>query len=164
MKICIDSNVFIHGIKRNTGQDDLIEKAEYFFEWVQEEKHEIIIPTVVIAEILAPEPLEKYPVYMDIINRSFIVSDFDSRAATQYGILLMNKIEEVKKIADEKGIPKNRVKVDHQIIACAIIHGADRILTNDVGLMTFGNTHIEIKYLKDLVLPAKQGSLFPKTN
>ena len=153
MRFCIDSNIFIHGIKKNSGQDDLIERAKHFFYFVYIEKHEIIIPTIVIAEILAPEPLEKYPVYIDYINKNFIVSNFDSRVATQYGVLLNNRIEELKKIADENGIPRNRMKIDHQIIASAIVHGANRIYSNDNGVHTFGKKFIEVRDLPDLPAP-----------
>lgn len=74
MVFCIDSMVFIDGIKKNTTAD-AVARAEYFFDWVDKEGHQLLIPTVVIAEVLAPEPLEKYPVYIDIIDKGFMVAE-----------------------------------------------------------------------------------------
>lgn len=155
MICCIDSNTFIWGIKKKAveGQEEMIPRAEHLFEWLEEQGHQILIPTVVIAEVLAPEPLEKYPVLMDIINKSFMVVDFDVRAASRYGQLFMNKISTVKKTAKKNNVPAQKMKIDHLLISCALIHGAACIYTTDKGLRAFGENYIDIRDLPPLPPP-----------
>lgn len=160
MICCIDSNTFIWGIKKiaSEGQEHMIERAEYLFRWLDDNKHKVMIPTVVIAEVLAPEPLEKYPVLMEIISKHFMVVDFDTRAASRYGQIFMNRLEEVKKIANENDIDKQKMKIDHLIIACALVHNASCIYSDDKGLKVFGSKFIDVKELP--LIPAKQHDLF----
>jgi len=155
MICCIDSNTFIWGIKKKatSGQEDMIPRAEYLFEWLHDNKHQILIPTVVIAEVLAPEPLEKYPILMDIINRGFMIADFDVRAASRYGQLFMNKLKESKKIAKQNSISTQKMKIDHLIISCALIHNAACIYSTDTGLRAFGQKFIDVRDLPPLPPP-----------
>lgn len=162
MICCIDSNIFIWGIKKQSDQD-MIDRASYLFRLMDENKSILLIPTVVIAEVLAPEPLQKHAVIMDKLSKNTIIADFDMRAATIYAHLFQNKIEELKKIADQNGIDNQKMKVDHLIIASAMAHSADCIYTHDNGLSAFGKKYIEIRELP--ALPIAQYDLFgTKTN
>lgn len=160
MIICIDSNTFIWGIKKKAdpGQEDMIPRAEYLFKWADENRHNILIPTVVLAEVLAPEPLEKYPVLLDIISKNFMVVDFDQRAASCYGQLFMNKIEASKKVAKKQKIDNQKMKIDHLIISCALVHNAACIYSTDKGLKAFGQKYIDVRDLPQL--PLVQTDLF----
>src|SRR5436190_9570769 len=123
MKICIDSHPIIWGIKKQatTGQEDMVAKAEYFFHWVDEEKHDVIIPTIVVAEILAPEPVTIQSQYLEILNGKFILADFDSRAALKYAQIMHGRFDEAKRIATEQGRFRQEMKIDHLIVAIAIV-------------------------------------------
>jgi predicted nucleic acid-binding protein len=160
MICCIDSNTFIWGIKRQAskGQEDMIPRAEHLFEWLDNNGHQILIPAVVIAEVLAPEPLEKYPVLIEKIKKSCIVADFDIKAASRYGNLFMNKIEELKKTAKDNKIDLQKMKVDHLIVATALANGASCIYSHDNGIKIFGQRHIDVRDLP--LLPATQPELF----
>lgn len=160
MIFCIDANTFIWGIKKiaTAGQESMIQRAEYLFQMADEQKHQIMIPTVVLAEVLAPEPLEKYPVLMEVIQKNFIVADFDARAASRYGVLFMNKIEELKKTAKKSKVSNQQMKIDHLIIATALVHNASCIYSHDPGLKAFASRYIEVKDLP--TPPPKQQNLF----
>lgn len=160
MICCIDSNTFIWGIKRkcDSGQENMLERAMYLFKWMDECKHQIMIPAVVLAEILAPEPLERHPVIMEKIGKNFIISDFDIRSASRYAQLFTNKIEELKKIASQIDIDNQKMKVDHLIVASALVGGANCIYSHDKGLKTFGQKYIDVRDLP--TLPLIQQDLF----
>lgn len=149
MICCIDANVYIWGVKKQ-GDIDMIERAQHLFKWMDDNKHQVMLPTIVLAEILAPEPLEKHPVIMEVVTKNFIVADFDLRASSRYAILFMNKIEALKKIAAENDIDNQKMKVDHLIVATALVGGANCIYSHDRGLKTFGQRHIDVKDLPDL--------------
>lgn len=155
MICCIDANIFIWGIKKQAspGQEEMLKRAEYLFQWMDDNKHRVMIPSIVVAEILAPESLEKQTVILDLINKNFMTPEFDLRAASKYAHMLMNKIEELKKVAQKENIELQKMKTDHLIIACAVANGANCIYTHDIGLKTFGQKYIEIKELPPLPPP-----------
>jgi len=160
MIFCIDSHIFIWGIKKQAtqGQENMIERAEFLFQWADENKHRLMIPTVVIAEVLAPEPIELYPYYMDIINKNFIVAQYDLRAATRYAQILNKKFDKVKEKAKELDIKREVMKIDHLIISCALVNGASCIYTIDKGLIAFSDGLLETRDLP--TPPLKQPDLF----
>jgi predicted nucleic acid-binding protein len=112
MIVCIDSQVIIWGIKHQStdGQEDMKERASDFFQWVDKNDHEIIIPTVIIAEVLAPEPPEIRGRYLEILNKNFIIVNFDSRAALKYAEILHGKFEDIKRLAADNGVVKQKMK------------------------------------------------------
>lgn len=161
MIYCVDANILIWRLKRNAseGQEDMIKRADHLFEWFDKNNHNVLVPTVVLAEILAPEPLEKYPVFMEMFTKNFMIAPFDTMAATRYAHLFTHKIESIKAKSDENGISHQKMKIDHLIVACALAHGASAIYSTDNGLKTFGHRHIEVKELPPLPPPAN--TLFP---
>lgn len=160
MIICIDSNIIIWGIKKqaSTGQEINIAKAEYFFEWADENGHEIIIPSVVLGEILVPEPAEIRQRYVEILSSAFLIVNFDTRAALKYAQILHNRLPEIKSIAEANSIAKQRMKIDHTIIATAVVNNANCIYSNDGGLKGFAAGHIDVRDLPSR--PPKPLSLF----
>jgi predicted nucleic acid-binding protein len=160
MIFCVDSNIFVWGIKKeaNDSQVDMMERAAYFFEWADSHNHQLLIPSIVIAEILAPEPIENYSKYTEIISKGFMVADFDLRTATKYAQILENRFENIKQLAKDNDIRREKMKFDHLIISCALVNGASRIYSHDPGLRTFASGLIEVKDLPDV--PPKQLDLF----
>jgi len=167
MICCIDSNIFIWGIKRKAdpGQENMIDRALHLFKLMDDNKYRIMLPTVVLAEILAPEPLEKHPVIMESIGKNFIIADFNMKSASRYGQLFTNKIEELKKIAKEIDVDNQKMKVDHLIVASALVAGANCIYSHDKGLRVFGQKYIDVKDLPELPAPQLvQKSIFDGYN
>jgi predicted nucleic acid-binding protein len=160
MICCIDAHTFIWGLKQkcDEGDEHLMNRAIYLFKWIDDNKHQVMIPTVVLGEVLSAEPLEKYPVILDLIKKSFIIADFDQRASMKYAQLFTNKIEDLKKIAKEIDVDRQKMKIDHLIVACAVSGGAKCIFSHDKGLKAFGQKYIDIKELPDI--PPKQQDLF----
>lgn len=167
MIYCVDSNIIIWGIKKQatSGQEDMIARAEKLFRRVDEYEDYIIIPSVVLAEILSPEPPAIRVKILEILTKSFIVAPFDERAALKYAEIVSGRFEEVKNLADEANIPRQKMKVDHMVIAIALVNGANCIYSTDKGLKTFANGLIDVKELppiQEIITPISniQPSLF----
>jgi len=160
MTICIDSQVIVWGIKRQPtkGQEEMVSKAEYFFEWADSNGHEIIIPTIVVAEVLAPEPETIRSKYLETLTKGFIVVNFDTRSALKYAQLLNGRFEEVKKLQEETGTIRQKMKADHMIIATAITNNASCIYSYDKGLTKFAQGYIDVKEFP--TPPPKQIDIF----
>jgi predicted nucleic acid-binding protein len=161
MILCLDAHPIIWGIKRQagSGQESMIEKADYFFRWADQQKHEIIIPTVVLAEILVHEPEVSRILITETLSKAFIIADFDTRAAMKYAQILYNRLPLVKRIADDNEISRQKMKIDHTIIATALVNHAACIYSYDRGLKAFAEGLIDIKEFP--ALPVQQPSLFP---
>ena len=53
-KVCVDTNILIWYIKKECtkGQEDMLEKAEYLFDYFERSEILIVIPSLVVAELL----------------------------------------------------------------------------------------------------------------
>jgi predicted nucleic acid-binding protein len=138
----------------------MLERAEYLFKWFDENDHTIIIPSIVLAEILASEPSTIQAQYLEVLNSngSFIIAPFDARAALKYAQIMHGRFDEVKKIAAEQGRFKQEMKVDHLIIATAVVNNAECIYSYDNGLKAFASGFISVREFPPL--PPKQNTLF----
>lgn len=160
MTVCIDSQIIIWGIKKQSsaGQENLIIQAEYFFKWIDEQKHDVIIPSIVLAEIFAPEPAESRAKYLEYFNKNFIIVNFDTRTALKYAQILHGRKEEIKQLMTQNDIPRQKMKADHLIVACAIVNNAKCIYSYDPGLKAFAQSFIEVRDMP--ALPPQQTQLF----
>jgi predicted nucleic acid-binding protein len=161
MIVCIDSQIIIWGIKKQpaTGQEDMVAKAEAFFDWVDKEEHDVIVPSVVAAEVLVPEPDEIRAQFLGILTKNFIIADFDTRAALKYAQLLHGRFEEIKRIAAVNDTTRQKMKVDHLIISTAIVNNASCIYSYDKALKPFAFGHIDVREFPGM--SPRQGDLFP---
>ena len=155
MVCCIDANTFVWGVKNqcDPGQEDFRDRTMHLFDWIDTNGHKLMIPTIVIAEGLAREPLEKHPVFLEKVYKKAIVPDFDIFCASQFAYLFMNRIDELKKQSKDQNIDWQKMKVDHLIIATAIAHKADCIYSNDSGIKSFGHKFIDVRELPPLPPP-----------
>src|SRR5437588_8344027 len=88
--VMIDSQIFIWGIKgfATPGQEDKIEKAKSFIEWLSESDYKILLPTPLLAELLSAVPKEEQPKIKQLYEKNFVVAPFDSLAAEKCGELI----------------------------------------------------------------------------
>ena len=149
---CIDTNIIIWGIKRQAseGQREMIVKAENFFKYCDDSKIEIIIPTIVIAEVLSVEPKENQIKYLKVFNDSFRVCDFDVPSAMKCAELLQINYSDLKELIKNEGIRKDKMKFDFAIIATEITNNASCIYSNDPDLERFAKNLIEVKDLSSI--------------
>lgn len=147
MIVCIDSHVFIWGIKKQPRpeQVEMVERTEKFFDWADKNKVQIIMPSVVIAECLIPEATDTHAAYLEAIHEIFIVANFDERAALIYAEIAGSKWGDLKALASDNGIRREKMKLDHMIVACAIANGATAIYSTDPDVIRFGKGVIEVK-------------------
>ena len=147
--VCIDSNVAIWGIKEQGNTSD-IDKTRIFLEQLDANKIQVLVPTIVIAEILVKEMPQKHPVYLKVISENFIVGDFNMAVAQVYGDLVGLKLPELKKLKDSgQTISNDKVKFDYAIAATAIFYGATCIYTTD-GDYSLIKSVIDVRTIPDV--------------
>jgi predicted nucleic acid-binding protein len=148
MLICIDANIIIWGIKRQAtgGQENMIKRAEQFFKWVDQSGHDILVPSIVLAEILIAEPPEKRAKFLEILSRSFTIGSFDVACSLKCAEILHGKVKEASDLSKGLG-GKQKMKVDKMIIATALRYNAGCIYTHDGGLSAFAKDLIPTREL-----------------
>ena len=159
MKICIDSQIVIWGIKKQ-GDGDMVEIATHFFKWADEHNHQIVIPTIVVGEVLSPEPAAKRAQIYNELENGFIIAPYDALCALRYAELIHNKgIDVIKDEIKEIGISRQKMKCDYLIIATALATQSNCIYSYDDGVTKFSKGVIDVRELPPL--PPKQNLLFP---
>lgn len=147
MLYCIDSHNFIWCVKKEAEEHDkhrLVE-AERFMQYIDKNKHHLMIPTIVLAECLIKSPEDTHSQIIADAYHRFMVVDFDSRCALKYGELLrLEKWEAAKQVMRENDIRREKMKLDHMIISCALVHGANAIYSSDIDVIKFGDGIIKV--------------------
>ena len=70
-----------------------------------------------------------------------MVVNFDERCAAKYGELLRLENWDAAK-AGLNGIRREKMKLDHMILCCALVHGANGIFTEDDQFIKYAKPHI----------------------
>lgn len=161
--VCIDTQAIIWGVCRTAkpGQEEMIERAALFFAQCEEQGDTLVVPTVVLAELLAGLPTDTHAVFVQELQERFVVAAFDGPAALTFGRLWhTNKDGVVPQVRQENDqVTRSVVKMDHMIAATAIGQRCDALCTDDHPLQRFSEKHIPLRSIADLTIPAKQMKL-----
>jgi predicted nucleic acid-binding protein len=151
-KVCIDTHIAVWGIKNQAEPDqiEMIKKARGFFDDLDQKNIQVIIPTVVVAELLVQESFEKQVVFLDVIQKNFIVGILDLQVAMEYARIVGKRHATIDKIMESFSVRKDKMKFDHIIVATALLYGASCIYSYDDGVKKFAEGLIEVKEMPDL--------------
>ncbi|MBK1663852.1 hypothetical protein CKO38_04280 [Rhodospirillum rubrum] len=138
------------------------DRVEALIATLSKQREAIGIPTPVIAEILVHAG-SAGPRYLSVVNNTsrFRILPFDLRSAIELAAMTASAIAAGDKRSGSLA-PWQKVKVDRQIAAIAIVGNASSIYTDDEGVMTLAKaTKIPTISSWDLPLPPEdtQGTL-----
>jgi predicted nucleic acid-binding protein len=160
--ICADNHLLIWGVRNvaTTGQEVMIAKAVRYISFVDEQKDDILVPSVVLAEFLAGVPEERSAAVLAVMEKRFKIAPFDTPAAVIAARIWRKVKSENASLLDDlrqDGVSRIKIKADIQIIATAVARKADRIISHDAGLQKLAEGWIEAVPIPDI---PTQGSLF----
>lgn len=142
--VCLDSMVVIWGVKREAslGQENMITKASKYLAQLDSQRAKIMVPTIVLSEILIKVPESDHAKILTIFKERFIVPPVDvSVAAKLAQIWRKHEKDGTLKIPDN---PNSKLKNDCQIVATAVVHGANAICSHDPFLKQFAQGWIDV--------------------
>jgi predicted nucleic acid-binding protein len=127
--ICIDTNILIWGVQgvARAGQEGMIERTQRFLRRLAADGEQIMVPAVVVGEYLYAFPADEHEAQIQALSANFFLPPFDIRCAA-----IASRIQTVGPAVQGVAGVRNTLKADCQIIATAICHGADRIITANV--------------------------------
>ncbi len=153
--ICVDNHLLIWGVRNEAspGQEAMISKAVRYINFVDEQKDDILVPSVVVAEFLAGIADERSAAVLAVLERRFRVAPFDTPAAVVAAKIWRKVKSENAGLLEELkdgGSSRPKIKADIQIIATAVVRKADRIITHDTGLQKLAQGWIEAVPIPDI--------------
>ena len=124
--VCIDTNILIWGIKKQAteGQENKIDQAERFLKHLDSKGNDIIVPSLVVAELLMNIPNEQKGILLNKISKSFRIVAFDTISATLYSTIWFDLNRDNKELINKSQL-KNEMKIDCMIIAIAKTNNAE---------------------------------------
>lgn len=151
--IVLDNNVLVAWCDQ--AQDpNRIRRLDYLLLLAKTNHQRIILPTPVIAEFLAIAT-EARRDFLDALKRSPAVSTepFDERSAVEASLIYAAALaSRDPRYGTEE--PKQKIKVDTQIVAIAKVHDAGLIVTGDAVIHKIARTtFISASTIEDLPLP-----------
>jgi predicted nucleic acid-binding protein len=153
--VCFDTNFVIWGFKRQSepAQKENISKAQHLLRDLEISKTQIMIPTMVLAEVLSNASAGDHHEFIQTITTRCIIGPFDTRAAIHYSRMWRSRLP---------AVPYTRevAKIDYMIAAVALAMGCRTIYTDDPGFRMFAQPHIPIISMSDISVPPEQLDLF----
>lgn len=119
-------------------------RGAFLFTELNEDKAQIVLPAIVVAEYLGPIPPEQQSEVTAAISERFIVVPFDLRSAA-----ISARLFEEGKAQLPPGKPgaRRQLKADAMIIATAVAHGAREFYSEDEACLRLAGTVVEAKRL-----------------
>lgn len=159
--VSIDTNILIWGIKNvaSKGQEHMIPRAIDFFNWLDENKHIVIIPVPIISELLVPIGNDGFEDFLKVLHSKFRIIPFDEIAAVKCAEIWQAKKDnhELKRYREANSIARETMKFDFQIAAISIVKGAECLYSHDQHMQRFVGDIITVKEMP--IIP-KQTELF----
>lgn len=141
--VCVDTHILIWGIQKNakSSQEPMIERTSRFLRWLDDQKTIILLPSLVLAEFLMRIPTEQHAEIIGFLDNSFKVVPADALVASEYA--------RIWQVNYNNGLPTNvpreKMKIDHLIVATAVARKAEIIYSEDGNLHKFAQGFIEVK-------------------
>ena len=168
MSVGLDTMTLIWGLTKdnprrgNQRQANLAEmqvRSLILLDILNEEKQEIVIPTITVAELLVKVPLDKHESFISEIQSRFFCAPFDLRASAVAARLWVQHRE----LPKAEQIARSVLKADIMIVATAKVAGVTRFFSHErkcrrlaemVGLQAFDlpvhhpDMHVDNEYRK----------------
>lgn len=152
--VCLDTQILIWGIQgySRLSQQDMIPKAQAFIRHLEDQKHHVMIPSVVVAELLLGIPHDQHVAVLGQFRRNFMIYPFDLEAAMHYakiwGTLKSASVDEAQ---IKRGTLRSEVRTDCMIVATAAARGAACIYSNDDDIHEIAYGYIRAERMPEIL-------------
>lgn len=106
----------------------MIGRTKRFLAHLAKEGERVMIPTVVVSEYLEKFPPEEHEAHLAALEKNFFLPSYDAKCA----VIASQLVSAAGRPASREPGSRNVFKADTQIIATAIAHNAELIVTGNV--------------------------------
>jgi len=139
-------------------ESDLGQRANALLQRCQAQSIPIMLSSLVVAEMLAGMEEGSEAEFLRRVQRRFVSPNFDSLSAIQFARLWRSYRDRVRELQQE-GLTRNRIRGDWFIVASALAQRASCIYSEDPHLHRCAQGLIEVRYLAQEPIPARQDPL-----
>lgn len=156
--ICLDTQILIWGIRKQAepGQEQNIARAEHLIDMLTKNRDQVVIPSITYAEACVGVPEDRLQVFMNEMQKRFIIIPFDVLAAHHYRQIFLSNKQKLKQYKSE-GYTRPNQFADMKIVATALACKAKSIYSEDPHLEKIANGFIDVINLPSV--PPKQLTL-----
>ncbi|MGF6149012.1 Uncharacterised protein [Kingella potus] len=161
--IVLDNNALVFLYRPEGGQEDHSIRMKHLFECQKEQGGIFGIPAPVLSEFLIGEPSPaKRQEFLQLFgakSRIFKILPFDMKSAAVCAIIS----DRLKNLPNEESKePRQKIKIDRQIIAIALSNSAQSVISHDKNLLnTAARLDLKAMSVEDIELPPEmQPGLF----
>ena len=141
--VCVDNHVLLWGLREfaSPGQEDMIPRTKQFLASCKEQGVQILVPSVVLAELLTAIEDRHYALTTNLLSASFPVPPFDIAAAHAFAKLWRQRQNDglIDMLKKEHGATRQELKADCMIVATALVQKAEALYSHDSNLRKFAN-------------------------
>jgi predicted nucleic acid-binding protein len=131
--VSFDTSPIIWGLQKEGVTDEeniLVVRTKAYIRQLSAEDKKILIPAPALGEYLAGFPPDQIEAQQQAVMRSFRVGSYDAHAAAIAAKIMANR-KLMDAIRKEGAVDKQRLKIDTEIIAVSVTHGAERLISHD---------------------------------
>ncbi len=145
--ICLDTQLIQWGVLQHAGKatQNYVAAATGFIRWLDQQRVDIIIPSIIVGELLAPVPRSEHNQILSRLSQDWLIVDYDLRAARLFAEMRYDT--DIKRLIDDirRGDPyatRKHLVADIMIIATARAHNAERIYSHDGNFLKLCSSYI----------------------
>ena len=155
--VCIDTQILFWATvkKAARGAEQFIPLATDLMRWIEQQKHQIIVPTIVIGELLIPVAEQDQATVLKQLSQDWMIVEYDLRAARIFAKMRRDQItrdrlHDLRQMFPD--VTKKELVADLMIIATAMAHGAETIFSHNKDLRALAEGSIDTKSFEDVPL------------
>ncbi len=130
--ICFDTQILIWGIQgaSRPDQSNMVGRTQRYIDQLDRDGERVMIPAPALAEYLAGFDVDGQERQLQILERSFLIPSLDAPAAALAARILAQR-ELIRDLSRDHNVRRQELKVDVLIVATAIVHQADTLVSED---------------------------------
>lgn len=155
--VCVDTQILFWATVRQAtkGAEEFLPLAAALMRWIAKQKHQVIVPTIVVGELLIPVAEQDQFSVMKQFSQDWMIVDYDLNAALTFAKLRRDQLaktrmRDLRRMSPD--VTKRELVADLMIIATAMAHGAETIYSHNKDLRALAEGYIDAKSLNDIPL------------
>lgn len=152
--VCVDTNLVSYFLNQNPSNPEeavFHGQAVDLFTKIKKSKIPVYLPVPALFELMIvgrdePERMEIFK----MLREMFLFSPLDVEAAILAAGRFSGKMDAARKKSENEKFPRDTIKVDWQVIACALAKKCKVLYTTDKRLLQYASSELSIRFPPDV--------------
>lgn len=154
--VCLDTQIIQWGVMKRASDSQsqqFISRASDFIVWLDKQKVDIILPSLIVGELLVPIAPHDHAQVLAKLSTDWMIVDYDIRAARLFAEMRYDSA--IKQIMDDirnrnPFATRKQLIADVLIIATAIVNGAEKIYSHNHDFLALAKRYVSAENFLDV--------------